>query len=141
MALDHRSLDLQKQILGKQIRPNFLRLTSLLYKILLRNLGAYFYTSHLRCKGTMRCCFYNSDLGQQYFTILEYKLFSFNIQDDQSMHGLLAKLLKKFPKSPIRPVSCELWSVNEWTLIEFIRFNIIKNLSCLFLFIFYLVVL
>ena len=59
----------------------------------------------------MRCCFYNSDLGQQYFTILKYKLFSFNIQDDQSMHGLLAKLLKKFPKSPIRPVSCELWSV------------------------------
>ena len=27
----------------------------------------------------------------QWFTILEYKLHSFNIQDDQSMHGLLAK--------------------------------------------------
>ena len=35
----------------------------------------------------------------QYFTILQYKLHSFNIQDDQSTRGLLAKPLKKFPKS------------------------------------------
>ena len=38
----------------------------------------------------------------QYFTILQYKLHSFNIQDDRSTRGLLAKPLKKFPKSPIR---------------------------------------
>ena len=31
----------------------------------------------------------------QYFTILQYKLHSFNIQDDGSMGGLLAKPLKK----------------------------------------------
>ena len=31
----------------------------------------------------------------QYFTILQYKVHSFNIQDDRSTHGLLAKALKK----------------------------------------------
>ena len=31
---------------------------------------------------------------KQYFTILTYKLHSFNIQDDQSTRGLLAKPLK-----------------------------------------------
>ena len=40
---------------------------------------------------------------KQYFTILQYKLHSFNIKDDGSTRGLLAKPLKKFPKSPIRP--------------------------------------
>ena len=34
----------------------------------------------------------------QYFTILQYKLHSFNIQDDRSTCGLF-KPLKKFPKS------------------------------------------
>ena len=55
---------------GKQIRPNFLRSTSLLYKILPTNLGAckptfyIIYTSHLRWNSTMRHCFYHTDLGQ-----------------------------------------------------------------------------
>ena len=40
---------------------------------------------------------------KQYFTILQYKLHSFSIKDDGSTRGLLAKPLKKFPKSPIRP--------------------------------------
>ena len=40
---------------------------------------------------------------KQYFTILQNKLHSFNIKDDGSTRGLLAKPLKKFPKSPIRP--------------------------------------
>ena len=31
----------------------------------------------------------------EYFTILQYKLHSFNILDDRSMRGLLAKQLKK----------------------------------------------
>ena len=39
----------------------------------------------------------------QYFTLLQYKLHSFNIQDDRSTRGLLAKPLKKFPKSPMQP--------------------------------------
>ena len=67
MALDHRRLIRP----GKTIRPNFLRSTSLLRKILPRNLGACkptfytIYTSHLRWNITMRHCFYNTDLGQK----------------------------------------------------------------------------
>ena len=34
----------------------------------------------------------------QYFTILQYKLHSFNIQDHRSRRGLLARPFKKFPK-------------------------------------------
>ena len=69
----------------------------------------------------------------QYFTILQYKLHSFNIQDDRSTRGLLAKPLKKFPKSPIRPAGSHFWQAPnfQWTLKE-LRFNIIKNLLCLF---------
>ena len=40
---------------------------------------------------------------KQYFTILQYKLHSFNIKDHGSTRGLLAKPLNKLPKSPIRP--------------------------------------
>ena len=82
----------------------------------------------------------------QYFTILQYKLHSFNIQDDRSTRGLLAKPLKKFPKSPIRPAgSQQFWQApNEWTIIE-LHFNTVKNLLCLLclliLFFFYLMVL
>ena len=34
----------------------------------------------------------------QYFTILQYKLHSFNVQDDRNTRGLLAKPLKKISK-------------------------------------------
>ena len=37
-----------------------------------------------------------------YFTILQHKLHSLNIQDGRSTRGLLAKSLIKFPKSHIR---------------------------------------
>ena len=55
---------------GKQIRPNVLRSTSLLYRILPTSLGTCsstfytFYTSHLRWNSTMRRCFYHPVLGQ-----------------------------------------------------------------------------
>ena len=73
MALDHRRLIRP----GKKIRPNFLRSTSLLYKILSTNLGACkstfctVYKPHLRWNSTMRHCFIiqTSD-RMQYFTIL-----------------------------------------------------------------------
>ena len=47
--------------------------------------------------------------------------------------GLLAKPFKKFPKSPIRPAGSHFWQAPnfQWTLKE-LRFNIIKNLLCLF---------
>ena len=69
----------------------------------------------------------------QYFTILQYKFHSLNIQDDGSTSGLLAKSLKKELKSPIRPAGSHFWQLpNEWAIIE-LRFNIIKHLLCLFL--------
>ena len=98
-----------KQVLGKQIRQNFFRLTSLLYKILLANLGACkptfytYYTSHLTVWGETvlwgAVFIIQTSDRMQYFTVLKYKLHSFNIQDDRSTRGLLAKPLKKFPKS------------------------------------------
>ena len=45
----------------------------------------------------------------QYFTILQYKLHSFNIQDDRSTRGLLTKPLKKLLKSPIRSAGSRTW--------------------------------
>ena len=49
--------------------------------------------------------------------------------------GLLAKPFRKFPKSHIRPAGSHFWQAPnlQWTLIE-LRFNIIKNLLCFFLF-------
>ena len=52
----------------------------------------------------------------QYFTILQYKLHSFNIQDDRSTRRLLAKPLKKFPKSPIRLAGSHFWQVPKSTV-------------------------
>ena len=49
----------------------------------------------------------------QYFTILQYKLHSFKIQDDRSTRGLLAKPLKKFPKSPIRLAGAHFWQASK----------------------------
>ena len=78
----------------------------------------------------------------QYFTSLQDKLHSFNIQDDRSTRGLLAKpfteeiskitycgqALLFFDKCQICSACCQVF---EWKLIE-LRFNIIKNLLCLF---------
>ena len=115
----------------------FLRSTSLLYKILPTNLVACkptFYTIYTSVLwGTV---FIIQTSGRmQYFTILQNKLHSFNIQDDQSMRGLLAKPLKKFPKSHIRPAGSHFWSascsecLNEHTIV---KFQDIKKLLCLF---------
>ena len=47
----------------------------------------------------MSRCFSHTDLGQNaVFTILQYKLHSFNIQHDRGTRGLLAKPLKKISK-------------------------------------------
>ena len=143
MALDHRWLIRP----GKKIRPGFLRSRSLRYKMLPKTLGACkptFYSSpfihHLWGETVLWGTVFiiqTSD-RMQYFTILQYKLHSFNIQDHRRMrgHGLLAKPLKKFPKSQIRPdgshfCSARCGRVFEWTLIE-LRSNIIKNLLCVY---------
>ena len=125
MALDHRRLIRPE----KKIRTIVLRSTSLLCVILPTNLGTCkptlytIYTSHLRWNSTMRHCFYHTDLGQNavfHNLTLEYKLHSFNIQDDRSMHALLAKRLKKISKTtytasrfPLLPVRDVVECLNE----------------------------
>ena len=75
----------------------------------------------------------------QYFTILQDKLNSFNIQDDRSKRGLFARPFKKCPKSPLQLAGsrtgqicsasrCAWMNINRVTLriyyriIEFIMF-------------------
>ena len=79
----------------------------------------------------------------QYFTILQHKLHSFNIQDDRSTRGLF-KPLKKFPKSYTASrfsfLQCELSEcLNEHTrvklqhnkeIIMFIQFYLIVLSMC-----------
>ena len=100
MALDHRRLIRP----GKKFRPNFLRSTSLLYKILPTNLGACkptlytIYTSHLRWNSTMRHCLYHTDLGQQNAVFDNFAIQIAIIQySGRSKHSwALAKPLKNF---------------------------------------------
>ena len=99
MALDHRRLIRP----GKKFRPNFLRSTSLLYKILPTNLGSckptlyIIYTSHLRWNSTMRHCFYHTNLGQQNAVFDSFAMQIAIIQySGRSKHAwALAKPLKK----------------------------------------------
>ena len=61
----------------------------------------------------------------QYFTILKYKLHSFNIQDVRTTRGLIAKPLKKIQNHRYgQPVAS--FGVFERTLRELLC-NIIKN--------------
>ena len=126
MVLDHSTL-------GKQIRPNFLRSISLLYKILPTSLGTCkptfynFYTSHLRWNSTMRRCFYHTDLGQNavfHNFAIQIALIQYSGRSKQA----LAKRLKKFPKSPIRGAGSHFWQAPKSTVsIKIntdIRFNI-----------------
>ena len=135
MALDHSRLGLTgKQILGKQIRANFLLSTSLLYKIFPTNPGAW--------TNLLYFLYITSEVKQYYLSYRPRTECSisqfFKTNCTQSIfrtinRGLLAKPFKKFPKSPIRSASSHfLRAPNlQWTLIE-LRFIIIKNLSCLF---------
>ena len=54
----------------------------------------------------MRRDVYHIDLGQNavfYNSAIQIALIQYSGQNDRSTSGLLAKPLKKFPKSPIRP--------------------------------------
>ena len=117
IIFDHRRLTRP----GKKIRPNFLCLTSLLYKILPTNLGAckptfyIIYTSHLRWNSTMRHCFYHTDLGQQNAVFHNIAIQIAIIQySGRSQHAwALAKPLKKnFSKSSIRPAGSDFCSAS-----------------------------
>ena len=62
----------------------------------------------------MRYCFYHTDLGQNavFHNFATQILHSFNIQDYRSTRGLLAKPLKKIPKSHIRPAGSHFCSAS-----------------------------
>ena len=98
MALDHRRLIRH----GKKIKPNFLRSTSLLYKILPTNLGA--------CKPTQYFLYITSEVKRYYEALfLSYRprteCSSSQFCNTNCTHLIFrtmdAKPLKKFPKSPI----------------------------------------
>ena len=77
MALDHRRLIRP----GKKIPAEFFAFDKFtLQTVLPTNLGA--------CKPSTVFIMQTSDNRMQYFTILPYKLLSFNIQDDRSTRGL-----------------------------------------------------
>ena len=104
-ALDYSRLRLENKFShGKQIRPSFLRSTSLLYKILPTNFIYFLYITSEVKEYSMRHCIYHTDLGQN----AVFHNFSRQIAPSQysgrSILGfLIAKPFKKFPKSPIRP--------------------------------------
>ena len=110
MVLDHPRLIGP----GKKFRPNFLRSTSLLYKILSTNLGSCKPTLHLRWNSTMRHCFYHTDLGQQNAVFDSFaKQIAIMQYSGRSKHAwALAKPLKKFPKTPIRPAGSDFCSAS-----------------------------
>ena len=114
MALHHSRLGLE----NKSGRI-FLRLRSLFYKILPSNLGVFIPFRHHIWGETIlwgAVFIIQTSDRMQYFTIFQYKLDSFNIQDDRSTRGLLAKPLKKFPKSPIRLAGSHFWQAPKSTV-------------------------
>ena len=137
MALDHSRLGLENKFLENKSGRIFCvrQVYNLLYKILPTSLGTCkptfytFYTSHLRWNSTYLSYRPRTECGISQF---------FKTNCTQSIFrtincGLLAKPFKKFPKSPIRPAGSHFWQAPnfQWTLKE-LRFNIIKNLLCLF---------
>ena len=110
MVVDHRRLIRP----GKKIRPNFFASDKFTLQNLANKTGCVPFIHHICGKTVLwgtGFIIQTSD-KMQYFTILQYKLHSLNIQDDQSTRGLLVKPLKKFPKSPIRPAGSHFCSAS-----------------------------
>ena len=151
---DHSRLGLENKFLENKSGRIFLRSTSLLYKILPTSLGTCkptfytFYTSHLRWNSTTRRCFYHTHLRQnavfhnfsRQIALIQYSepydsrwAFNKTVQKISKITYTASRFsLLTSPKFAVRAVV-----VFEWTLAE-LRFNVIKNLLCLF---FYLILL
>ena len=84
-TLDHSRFGLGNKFSGKQIRPNLLRSTSLLYKILPTNLGVCksnfytFYTSHLSWNSAILII--QTPDRMQYFTIFSRLIYTKKLLD------------------------------------------------------------
>ena len=140
MALDHSRLDLENEFLENKSGLIFcvrqVYLTKSCEQIWVRvNQHFILFIHHIWGETVIwGAVFILQTLDKmQYFTIFQEKLHSFIIQNHRSTRGLLAKLFKKFPKSPIRPAGFHFWQAPnfQWILKE-LRFNIIKNLLCSF---------
>ena len=146
---DHSRLGLENKFLENKSGRIFLRSTGLLYKFLPTNLRVCkptfytFYTSHLRWNSTMRRCIYHINLGKN-AKFHNYSRQTALIQySGRSIVGFLRNRSKNFQNHPVygQPVltfdkrqicrSASGGRVFEWKLTE-LRFNIIKNLLCLF---------
>ena len=135
MALDHSRLGLENKFLEKKSGRMFcfrqVYFTTSWQQIWVCKPAFYtFCTSHLRyVKQYYLSC---TDLGKmQYFTIFQDKLYSVNIEDDQSW--AFSETLQKISKITYTVSRFSLLTSAKfaWTLIE-LRFNIIKNLLSLF---------
>ena len=85
----------------------------------------------------MRRCFYHTDLKMKYFTIFPHKLHSFNIQNRMKNAWAFSKTVQKISKitytaSRFSLLTSAKFSVNT----KRVRFNIMKNLLCLFFYLF-----
>ena len=149
MALDHSRLGLENKFLENKSGRIFLRSTGLLYKFLPTNLRVCkptfytFYTSHLRWNSTMRRCIYHINLGKNAKSHNYSRQTALIQYSGRSIVGFLRNRSKNFQNHPVygQPVltfdkrqicrSASGGRVFEWKLTE-LRFNIIKNLLCLF---------
>ena len=132
---DHSRLGLENKFLENKSRQIFLRSTGLLYKFLPTNLGVCkptfhtFYTSHLRWNSTI----YHTDLGQNAVFHNFSRQIALSQYSGRSILSFYRETVQKIPKNAYTASRFSLLTsaILQWTLIE-LRFNIIKNSSCLF---------
>ena len=109
-ALDHSRLGLENKFLENKAGQNFcvrqVYLTKSCQQIRGRVNQPFILSIHYNWNAVF-CfvlffvfCFFFIQTSErmQYFTIVQYKLYLFNIQDDRSTRGILAKPLKKISK-------------------------------------------
>ena len=143
MALDHSRLGLENEFLENKsgrifcFRQVYWTKSCQQIWVRLNQHFMLFYTSHLRWNSNMRRCFYHTDLRQNVvfhnFPRQIALIQSFFFQNHTKHTWAFNKTVQKIPKSPIRPAGSHFWQAPnfQWTLKE-LRFNIIKNLLCLF---------
>ena len=154
MALDQSTLGLENKFLEtnqakffcvrqvyfiKSCQQIWWRVTSLLFFL--------YITSELK-QYTMRRCFYHTGLRQNAVTVLHnfaIQIVLIQYSERSKQAWAFSENVQKFPKSPIRPDGSHFWQASNFAVravkclhINRIRFNIIKNLLCLY---FYLMVL
>ena len=123
MALDHSRLGLENEFLenksGRIFCVRQVYLTKSCQQVWGRvNQPFILFIHHIWGETVPRgAIFYHTDLGQNaVFHNLHYKLHPFNIQVNRSTRRLLAKPLRKFPKSPIRLAGSHFWQAPKSTV-------------------------